>query len=368
VAFPIPVRRLIAQWEADGLIDRATAAALHEDVAKRRPQFGVGAVLAVLGAVLLGAAILALVAANWQEIPRLLRVGTILVVLWGGYVGGALVAERGAHALAAAFYLVAALAFGGGIALVGQMYNVSGDAADAALLWVGGVLLSALLLRSATLSATGMVVGAAYMVAAASDNSLHSGLYIVVVPFIAAIGWAFAIFTRGRVVRHLSVALIIAFLFTIRVNLGFPSISWAVAAVGAAIVVAEGRWPQKLERATGFGPALAAYCFAASSMALIFEQLAGSFNGDAASLAVGALTLGLAVGALVVSGRRNPGLRWLAYATFSVELIYLAFAAVGSLIGTAGFFLAGGILVLAMAVVVLRLERRFHAGREVEAS
>lgn len=365
---PISARRLIARWEAEGLIDRATASRLYEDVARRQSRFGLGAVLAVLGAILLSAAIMTLVAANWEAIPRVWRVAMIIAVLWVGYLGGAWRESRGDHGFAAALYIIAAFAFGGGIALVGQMYHISGDAADAALLWTGGVLLAALLLRSGPLAATGVAVGGAYLVAAASDNSIHSGLYIVVVPFIAAAGWALAVFTQSHVVRHFVTLLAVAFLFTLRINLGFPSIMWATAAAGVALVVAESRWPTRFERATGFGLPLAAYGFAAAFAALMIQQLDDSFDTDAASLVLGSVALALAVGALVLSGRHNAMLRWLAYAAFSLEVIYLASVTIGSLVGTAGFFLTVGLLVLAIAFAVMRLERRFHNASDVEAT
>lgn len=365
--FPVPARRLIARWEANGLIDRATASALYEDVDRHSPRFGLGSVLAVLGAVLLGAALLTLVAANWEALPRLARVVMILGVLWAGYLVGASREMRGDHGLAAALYVLAAFAFGGGIALIGQMYHISGDAADAALLWCGGVLCGAVLLRSATLSATGVAIGGAYLIAAASDNSLHSGLYIVLVPLIAVIGWALAFFTHGRVVRHFAILLVIAFLFTLRINLGFPSVTWAIALAGTALMAAEARWPSAFEKATSFGHALSAYAFAAAFVALLFEQLDNSFSTAAASVVLGFLAIGLSVAALIASGQRNPWIRWLAYATFSVEVLYLASVTVGSLLGTAGFFLTAGAIVLVIAIVVMRLERRFHGMEELEA-
>ena len=90
--------------------------------------FGLGGILAVLGAVLLGAAIVSLVAANWEAMPRLFRVGLIMSVL-----SLAMSAARGGKVAATsvfsqALYLIAAITFGAGIALIGQMYHLSGDA------------------------------------------------------------------------------------------------------------------------------------------------------------------------------------------------------------------------------------------------
>jgi uncharacterized membrane protein len=63
-------------------------------------------------------------------------------------------------------------------------------------------------------------------------------------------------------------------------------------------------------------------------------------------------------------GRDNGGLRSIAYAAFSFQVLYLAFTTVGTMIGTSGFFLTAGVLVLLLAAFVRRMERRFGKKRE----
>ena len=84
------VRQDIARWVEAGLIDRAAAEALRRDVeANERKSLSFGSILAIMAALLFGAAILLFVAANWEAIPRLLRVGALFAVIFAGYVGGA---------------------------------------------------------------------------------------------------------------------------------------------------------------------------------------------------------------------------------------------------------------------------------------
>ncbi len=80
----------------------------------------------------------------------------------------------------------------------------------------------------------------------------------------------------------------------------------------------------------------------------------------------GILILALSIGSLAICGRDNGSLRSIAYAAFSVEVLYLAFATVGSMIGTSGFFLTAGVLVLLLAAFVRRMESRFGRKRSVE--
>jgi len=86
------VRVDIARWRESGLIDPATAEALTRDVAaNERASLSFGSILAMMAALLFGAAILIFVAANWEAIPRLVRVAALFAVCrrYGALVGSA---------------------------------------------------------------------------------------------------------------------------------------------------------------------------------------------------------------------------------------------------------------------------------------
>jgi hypothetical protein len=98
------VRSDIARWLQAGLIDAATADSLTRDVeANARKSLSFGSILAMMAALLFGAAILIFVAANWDAIPRLARVAALFAIILGGYVGGA----KGRRRATRAFYLSA---------------------------------------------------------------------------------------------------------------------------------------------------------------------------------------------------------------------------------------------------------------------
>ena len=128
------VRQDIARWVESGLIDAGTAEKLTSDIeANARRSLSFGSILAMLAAVLLAAAIMIFVAANWEAIPRVARVLSLFAVIAAGYVGGAWLKLRDHPAFAEAAWVVAAAAFGGSIALIGQMYHFSGDESGAIL-------------------------------------------------------------------------------------------------------------------------------------------------------------------------------------------------------------------------------------------
>ena len=158
------VREDIARWVESGLIDHRAADALSRDIASREqrlPSFG--SVLAIMAALLFSAAILISIAANWEAIPRLLRVAALFAIILAGYVGGAVLKLRGHPAFAEAAWLVGAASFGGSIALIGQMYHLSGDENGALLIWCLGTALTAAVLRSGPLTNAAIALATVWM-------------------------------------------------------------------------------------------------------------------------------------------------------------------------------------------------------------
>src|SRR4051812_17612526 len=99
----------------------------------------------MLGALMLAASVSAFVAANWQEIPRLVRLVGILTVIAGCFIPALQLERRGMAGGAAAPITFATLCFGAGIALVGQMYHLPADwPAGAMLIALGGLIAAAL--------------------------------------------------------------------------------------------------------------------------------------------------------------------------------------------------------------------------------
>ena len=85
-------------------------------------------------------------------------------------------------------------------------------------------------------------------------------------------------------------------------------------------------------------------------------------------LVLGIVTLVAAIAGIALSGKENGAVRYLGYATFAAETLYLASETIGSIIGTSGFFLVSGLVVALVAWAVISLERRFsRAATKAEA-
>ncbi len=350
----------IGRWLQAGIIDAVAADRLREDVRlNERKSISFGSVLMIMAALLFGAAILLIIAANWEAFPRIGRVGALFALIFAGYVGGALAKMRDHGAIGEGLWLIAAIAFGGAIALIGQMYHLSGDEQAAILTWCAGVALAALALRSGPLTMLAVVIAAGWMLSLAVD--LWSGTpFPLFYPLIALALWIVSIWTRSRASRHLILVSLV--LFMMLGALDMELIPWAgalalvsgllfAAALAAPalvdrILMLNGRLP--LHGLIGFrcGMALLQYQFSDESLATVIAAL---------------VVFGAVAAALVLAGRESRALRWVAYAGFVFELGFVYVATVGTMLGTAGLFFASGFVLAAVAFLIIRIEKRLMA-------
>jgi uncharacterized membrane protein len=351
------VRRDILRWTEQGLIDKAVADALRRDVeANERGSLSFGSVLAIMAALLFGAAILLVIAANWDAFPRLLRVGGLFAIILSANVGGALFKLRGQEALGEGAWLVGAAAFGASIALIGQMYHLSGDEADAVLTWCAGTALAAATLRSGPLNVAAVGLAASWLfmegVALWSDSDVPHSFVLV-----AAGLWLLSYWTASRVSRNLLLLSLIFYAVLLAVHHDMLVIPAVLALVSAALFAAAVHAPVAVEqvaRIDGNMPIHALIGFLAGITILQFQLV-----DEHAALMIAAL-MGFAgiAAAVVLGGRESRGLRWIAYLGFTCQLAFVYVVTVGTMLGTAGLFLLSGLALGLVALVIIRVERR----------
>ncbi|WP_275782367.1 DUF2157 domain-containing protein [Pararhizobium gei] len=355
-------------WISKGLLEPAAARSMLAEYDGRESVFSVGKVLLSLAAVLLSAAILLLVAANWEAIPRLVRVCGIIALLWTFHMLAALCLSRGMRGLGAALLVLGTLTFGGAIALVGQMYHLSGDAADALLVWFAGACLSAVTFRSASATVIAGFLAWAVFGQLVSDNdaTLSGNGYIYVVPFLIVMVIALVRYTHAGAARHLAYMLALAWLGWFYVELPEPWLAALLFGLGLIVFLGVSLPASPLYRfATEAGAGPGFYSFALAVLGLVALHAEADGMGEETPLA--ALTLAVALGGIVLAGRMNGAVRFLGYTVFAVEILYLASVTLGTMLGTSGFFLVSGFVVAAVAWVVIRLERRLAAKTVEEA-
>lgn len=356
-AYSQRVKADIERWRVAGMIDDATAAVLSSDiVAHARKGISLGAIVAMLSAALFAAAVLLVIAANWEFIDRPVRVGMVFALILVAYVGGAILKLRDHLGFAEAAWFIAAMAFGGGIALIGQMYHMSGDETQAVLVWAAGTAIAATLLRSAALTSAAVLLIFAWLSVTVVDAPSRAPFpYIYLLYF--AILWAIATWTGARSARQLLALSLIGYSFLLFFHLDDKAVLVGLAIVSAAVMVASVLAQPVVERFTGISYSLQFFGLLGFLSAMFFLQF--DVGGMSMFIIEALVTFGGIVGALLLAGRENRALRWLAYLGFAGELAYVYAQLLGTMLGTAGFFLATAAILGVLAWVIIRVERRF---------
>ena len=193
----------LVKWVADGVISGDAAQSIRgarfgEEAASRLP-----AIFTMLGALMRAASVSAFVAANWQEIPRLVRLVGILVLIAGCFLPAAHLERRGMPNVADAAITFGTLCFGAGVALVGQMDHLPADwPAGAMLIAIGALIAAALTGKNGPL-----VIAFAAMVAWSCGRfdgggwrEIHWSFPLLFVP-----GFLLALGRENRLVAHTAI-------------------------------------------------------------------------------------------------------------------------------------------------------------------
>ncbi len=150
----------LPHWAAKGWISPGGEEAILADT-REKIRAGNIAPLAfgILGAITLAAGIITFFAANWQEIPKIAKLGILLASLWIAFGAAAFALRREASSLIGqALLLLAALIFGANIQLIGQAYHIGNHYPDGILLWALGALVLTLLVASQPVAVLGLVL------------------------------------------------------------------------------------------------------------------------------------------------------------------------------------------------------------------
>ncbi|PTM42494.1 DUF2157 domain-containing protein [Bosea sp. 124] len=406
----------LTRWVGEGLLNADSASAIRRSVASEGG-FRLPALLGLFGGLLIASSVAAFVAANWEAIPRLVKLALILLsVVTALGVAGRLESKgspSGADAAATCGVLIVAA----GIALIGQMYHLPADWPAGALLVALGALSVALLLRSNGALVVTFVALCAWSGGRwqESQGALHVAFFLLYLPAL----WL-ALSRSNRLVHHLAVLALGLWLALVpgdwisgRFDYGLLAYALAV----SATYVALGGWA--LDRG---GPALLTCClpwglvglllvldvelirildaresragtaiwlnyaaytiallviagFAALSrekrfawplaVALIFGLLvppvfwSGAVVGLSGKVIVASLVLSAAI-ALVVAGVTG-GVRRLTLAgsgMFGLAILILLWQTIGTLLDQSLFFLVAGVVLLGLAGGARRLFAR----------
>ncbi|WP_333793882.1 DUF2157 domain-containing protein [Hyphomicrobium sp.] len=349
------IDRDLARWREAGWISSDGEAAIRGDLDKGGARgIGLANVLAVLSAVLIGFAVMSFVAANWQALPRIARLGMLIATLWASYGIAWALARRGMSGFADAAVLLGVAVFGGSIMLISQMYHMHGSPADAVLLWGSGALLAGVALRSNPSLAFAMVLAVYWGISEAVR--IDGVFWLFLVPW-ALISAAF-LWQRWWPGLHLSALGLAGFVISLGYLMNEGAAHGLVVAVGLAVMafaIAGERVRPDLHAAWRLGLNYGLVVALAGLLALQFHD---DPQLDMFIL-LAVLTLMLLIAAIVWGLRSlNRGALWLGYGGFSIEVLAVYVRTVGTLLNSALFFLVTGLIVSGLAFIAYRLSAR----------
>jgi hypothetical protein len=192
------------RWIADGLVDADNRDAILGSVGAPR-RLDAATALAFVGLALLGLAVVAFVASNWDGLPRIVRFGLILAAFGAAVGGAAWASARRAPATRNGLLTLAAFIFDAAVGLTGQIFDIAGD--PRASLYGGG--LAAALLAGAGRS-TGAAVAALVLIGAGDlSDSVGTGWTWLLPAVIAAMALAWS-WSSGVLAQAAGIALLVA--------------------------------------------------------------------------------------------------------------------------------------------------------------
>jgi uncharacterized membrane protein len=309
----------LLRWQADGTISAATGEAIRRALGPMPGAISVATMVGIAGGLLIAAAFLAFVAANWSAIPRGARLGMLLAGIAAAHGLGAWFARQDRRYLADAAVAVGAIVFGASIALVGQMYHLAGDFAAAMLFWALGALAAAVLTSSRGALAVALVVACIWSGTRALQFDDAPHLPFVAVWLVAA---ALALLWNSAAARHLVAIAALAWWGVNGGDVHNPAFVWAA---GAALLLGGGL----LAQANGPAPvrALGETCATYASfatvpvLALAVIDLSGTLDLSAWLIVCGVLGVVFAALASTLMRRTGPLL-----ASAAIALMLLAVA------------------------------------------
>ncbi|MDF1609908.1 DUF2157 domain-containing protein [Hoeflea sp. YIM 152468] len=359
--------REIDQWTQAGLLQPGQGAELLADHDRRHTGFKLSSVLAILAAVLFGAAVIALVAANWDAIARPLRVGMIFLFILSGLFTAAVALRRGAGWLSEAALVFALLCHGAGIALTGQMYHLSGDEAAFMLVWTSAALVVSFCFRSPMAAVGAGLLAFGYLLAQsaafgsrAADVSDVAG-YLTVVVLALVVGLA-SWRSRSTVAAHLCALILIGWVVWVVDDTTDLDLGYVLAAIGAVAFGIGSLGASRLGGGVVRHGTVSAYGAVLFLSGLIAIQVELADPGLVSEIVLAALVMLASVAIVAVAGGDNRFIRRFAYFTFAGETIYVVGETLGSLLGSAGFLFLGGLVLAVIAFAVMKIEKRFKAG------
>ena len=354
------VERDLVRWREAGWVTPQGETAIRQDLTKDKRTLGLANSLAMLSAVLIGFAIMSFVGANWQDIPRLVRLGMLFAGLWVSYGLAEVLTRRGMPGFANAAILLGVSIFGASIMLISQMYHIDGNPPDGVLAWFAGALLAGVALRSNPTLALAMILAVVWgCMNGFARNEVYWPFLVPWALVSAAYYWH-----RWRPGLHLSGLALTCFIVSLGYFLADGHAHGLVVALGLGVIAASFVGRHLRPDLPGLWPGVANYGLVISFAGLFALQFIEDPKLDVFIL-LAVLALAITLGAIYWGlQHHNRGALWLGYIGFSFEILAVYAKTIGTILNTSLFFLVAGLIVSGLAALAHRLHKRRETAQE----
>nr|WP_314889131.1 DUF2157 domain-containing protein [uncultured Campylobacter sp.] len=180
----------LAKWREDGLISDETARkiAAKYDIdlsgANERRSF----ILKLVAYLFLALSLFTLVGANWEELPRAVRLIIVLGILAAVNFSGVLAQKNGKETQATTLFFLGNFCYGAAIVLVAQIYHLGEHMPDGVLLWAVGALALGLATRKSIITLQALILGLVWFLMEFEFSGVSHGFLLFIVAC-AAVLW-----------------------------------------------------------------------------------------------------------------------------------------------------------------------------------
>lgn len=180
----------LAKWREEGLISdeaaRKIAARYDIDLsgANERRSF----ILKLVAYLFLALSLFTLVGANWEELPRALRLIILLGILAAVNFSGVLAQKNGKETQATTLFFLGNFCYGAAIVLVAQIYHLGEHMPNGVLLWAVGALALGLATRKSIIALQALVLGLIWFLMEFEFSGVSHGFLLFIVTC-AAVLW-----------------------------------------------------------------------------------------------------------------------------------------------------------------------------------
>lgn len=136
-----------------------------EKVSQDNTQKNAILIIVSIGALLIGVGIFSFVAANWSDLPKITKLLIIILSMLSSYtIGWFLREDFGYRKTGTALIFLGSIIYGAGIFLVAQVFNIRANWPDGFLLWLIGLLLLSVVIKSRAVYLIGIIVSIVYAI------------------------------------------------------------------------------------------------------------------------------------------------------------------------------------------------------------